>query len=388
MGRIQKRSAGLFVILAVMIISCVCCTGKESEKKENIEDKWLQSANLEAQESPEELYKKALGEDILIVYTVSTRIAEVKDYFEADYPGLSVEVRDIRSTNLVEEVEKNYKNGGSDCDVVLCNDNSGDYKTKLLDTGIVVQYIPWDIKEHMKEGLTDGIYSFVNEAEILFYNSSKYESSPIKNIWELTDTKYSGKIYMPNPLRSFSTYAFCVSLFQHEEEMKKAYEEYYGTTYTDTQQDAVTYFFTELAKNTVFTNSSDQVVEALGNGNADFGIAVSSKLRLSDVGYKMQPVYNLNPYSGCRTSVSVSMARNSKNVNTAKLFIRYLLGERDGKGRGYLPFSTLGTWSARDDVEDANPVPIKDIDLMIPDQDYLISEREKMEEFWTKLIAE
>ena len=55
MGRIQKRSAGLFVILAVMIISCVCCTGKESEKKENIEDKWLQSANLEAQESPEEL---------------------------------------------------------------------------------------------------------------------------------------------------------------------------------------------------------------------------------------------------------------------------------------------------------------------------------------------
>lgn len=223
-GRLSRKFKTIFIVLILMMTICAGCSGKERDKTDIKEDKWLESAALEAEESSEELYKKALKEDILIIYTVSTRIAEVKEYFEADYPGLSVEVRDIRSTNLVEEVEKNYNNGGFDCDLVLCNDNSGDYKTKLLDTGIVVQYIPWDIKEHMKEGLTGGIYSFVNEAEILFYNSSKYESVPIQNIWELTDTKYKGTIYMPNPLRSFSTYAFCVSLFQHEGEMKKAYE--------------------------------------------------------------------------------------------------------------------------------------------------------------------
>ncbi len=376
MGRILKR-IGILILALTLVAGC----GGNAEK-----DEWLEYAALDRVESTEELYKKALEEDILIVYTVSTRVAETKDSFEKQYPGLYVEVRDLRSPNLIEAVEDNFKKGLSECDVVLCNDNSGDFKSRLVDTGIVVAYVPADIKGQLKAGSSEDMVSFVNEAEMLFYNSAKYSECPIENIWELTDPKYKGKIYIPNPLRSFSTYAFCGGTFEKEEELKTAYEACFGESFPTSEKSAAELFWRGIAENAVFTNSSDEVTEALGNGNSDFGILVSSKLRFKSLGYAMEPVYRLTPFCGCRTSFSVMIGRNSKNINTAKLFVSWLMGGADGNGEGLKPFCTEGTWSARVDVPDGTPVSLDDTDLLIPDQDRLIADRERLQSFFTEII--
>lgn len=374
------------ICLFFIALTAFCGCAAHSETKE---DGWLESAGLDAVESPAELYEKALREDVLIVYTVSTRVAQSKDSFETTYPGLSVEVRDLRSPNLIEAVEENARSGASECDVVLCNDNSGDFKSRLVDTGLVLPYLPSDIEAHMKEGTTGEMVTFLSEAELLLYNSAKYEHCPIDNLWVLTDPVYKGRIFMPNPLRSFSTYAFCGACFQHNDELAAAYRDYTGEELSvPAGSCAAEIFWTQASKNIIFTNSSDEVVEALRNGNADFGIGVSSKLRFKEIGYDMEAVYRLNPFSGCRTSFAVMIARNSKNVNTAKLFIRYLLGEADGQGDGYKPFCTAGTWSSRDDVSDGNPVPLSKIDLITPDQDRLIEDRQTMEAFWTNVLKD
>ena len=145
-------------------------------------------------------------------------------------------------------------------------------------------------------------------------------------------------------------------------------------------------FWKKAANNIVFTNSSDEVIEALSNGEADFGFAVSSKLRMRDLGYGISPAYKLEPFSGCRTSYTVMLARNSKNINSAKLFIRWLLGEADGAGEGYKPFHTPGTWSVRDDIDDATPISLEEADLIIPDQDKMIALKPRMEAFWSEII--
>ncbi len=376
MGRILKRIGSL--IVAVLLLAG-CGNGQKN-------DEWMAYADLGREFNEEDLYAKALKEDILIVYTVSTRVAETKDSFEKKYPGLYVEVRDLRSPNLIEAVEENYKKGLSECDVVICNDNSGDFKARLVDTGIVVPYVPSDIKEHLKAGMSSETVSFVNEAEMLFYNSARFSECPIGNIWELTDSKYKGRIYLPNPLRSFSTYAFCGSTFDKETELKAVYEKSFGEPFPTEEKSAAELFWRKVSENAVFTNSSDEVMEALGNGNADFGILVSSKLRFKSLGYNMEPVYRLTPFCGCRTSFSVMVGRNSKNINSAKLFVEWLMGGADGQGEGLKPFSTEGTWSARTDVPDANPVSLDDTDLLIPNQDRLIADKEKLQAFFTELI--
>lgn len=382
MEYLLKRSGA---ILLILLLLCTACSRQNSSEK----DEWLEYAALDADESSDELYKKALEEDVLIVYTVSTRVVQTKDSFEAAYPGLSVEVRDLRSPNLIEEVEENYRRGASECDVVLCNDNSGDFKSHLVDTGIVVPYVPADIAPHMKEGSVGEMVSFLTEAEMLLYNSAKYDSCPINNIWELTSEEYKGRIYMPNPLRSFSTYAFCGASTEHNDELAAAYKSLNGRD-LEIPEGSTAYevFWKNASRNIIFTNSSDEVVEALKNGNADMGIAVSSKLRLKELGYDIDAAYKLDPFCGCRTSFAVMIARGSRNINTAKLFIHYLLGGEDGSGDGYKPFCTAGTWSARNDIADGNPVPIEEINLIIPDQNKLISNRQKTDEFWTQILKE
>ncbi|SES77911.1 ABC transporter substrate-binding protein [[Clostridium] polysaccharolyticum] len=359
-------------------------------KQEDCLSVWKESAHLKGDETEKELYQMALEEDILVVYTVSTRITKVKEAFEKTYPGLCVEIRDVRSPELIKAVKEHEASGRPECDVVVCNDNSGDFRQELVDAGYVVPYMPEDIADKMKKGHFGKTVSFLDEAEMLFYNAGKYMECPIQNIWELTKEQYKGRIYMPSPLRSFSTFAFCGMTTAYTEELEKAYQDYTGKQYNRKSECVWDYFWKCIVKNTVFTNSSDEVCEKLGNadGEADFGIMVSSKYRYKDIGYKIEPVYHLIPFSGCVTTYALMLATGSRNVNTAKLFIRYLLGGSDGRGEGYQPFCTLGTWSARKDVADGNPVPMEEIDLIQTDVQYLIQNRKSIEKFWLGLLAE
>lgn len=377
MGKISGRIVVLILIMALALSGCGGTVGTETKNMNIITDN----------STPEELYERALKEDTLVVYTVSTRVVDTKEAFEKTYPGLFVEVRDLRSPNLIEEVEKGSGSGTPVCDVVLCNDNSGEFKSRLVDTGIVVPFLPEDIGDHMEEVAAEGMVSFLNEAEILFYSTKVYEDCPIDNIWELTEEKYRGRIYMPNPLRSFSTYAFCASSLDHISEFEDAYAAYAGEKLKlEGTENASEHFWKKVSENIIFTNSSDEVTEALNDGKADFGWCVSSKLRLAGVGYSLAPVYKLTPFSGCRTSYAVMMTKECKNENSAKLFIRFLLGEKDGQGAGLRPFTTAGTWSVRDDVPDGNEVPLSEIDLIVPDQQRLIDEKEKRVSFWTDIL--
>ncbi len=381
MGKLSERIM-MILMVAALTVSCSGCGSGRAE------DAWRETAAIDATETSEELYEKALAEDILIVYTVTTRISQTKEAFEKAWPGLSVEVRDLRSPDLIEAVEKNHAEGRGACDVVICNDNSGEFKSRLVDTGIVIPYLPADIGAHMKEGQTDGTVTFLTEAEILFYNSGLFDECPEENLWALTDPGYKDRIYMPNPLRSFSTYALCGATESYDDELKQAYTAYAGKELDMPENmNAADVFWEKLSENTVFTNSSDEVMEALRDGSADFGFGVSSKLRLKDVGYDIDAVWHMEPFCGCRTSFAVMMAHGSRNINTAKLFIRFLLGEADGQGEGYVPFCTAGTWSARDDVPDGNAVTLSEIDLITPDQDRLIAQRKQMETFWSRILT-
>ncbi len=371
----------MIILLTAATLCAFAACGKTAR-----EDAWLEKAGTDKDESADELYENALQENVLVVYTVSTRVTRTKEAFEEAYPGLCVEIRDLRSPDLVEEVEKNYGSGNSDCDVIICNDNSGEFRERIVDTGIAVPYLPSDIAAKMKDPESNPMGSFTYEAEMLFYNSAKYDECPIRNIWELADEKYKDSIYMPNPLHSFSTYAFCGGLLGEEDRLASAYMDLYGSEPETDGMSISDYFWKSVSENIVFTNSSDEVLEALGSGSADFGIMVSSKLRFIDLGYDMAPVYSLEPFGGCRTSYSAMIARNSENINSAKLFIRFLYGESDGSGEGYKPFSTAGTWSVRTDIPDGNDVPLDEIDLFVPNQDVLIKNREYLEKFWADIL--
>lgn len=388
----NKRRWVLILLLLHVIMMAGCGENEKNNKQAEKMEKWKEEANLSGKESAEELYQAASEEDTLVIYSVSSRVFEVKESFEKEYPGLTVEIKDVRGEDIVNMLQDNYEKENYACDLVICSDCNGSLNRQLLEPGILYSYIPPDIAPKMKEGHADNELVFVGEALIFFYNETVFDEQPIQNIWELTKEQYKGKIIMANPLSSFSTYGFCSAVLGESEKIAEAYEEYAGEALNVPEgKTAGEVFWKQAAKNIVFTNSSDEVLEGIGGiGSDDYwiGIMISSKMRYQELGYHFVPIYRLNPFSAVYTPNSVTIAAGSPNVNTAKLFVRYLLGETDGTGEGIKPYMTMGTWSTRVDVEDANEVPLSQIDYLEINKKYLYENMDAMSDFWNELLKE
>ena len=387
----MKKRMILLTILIEGLLLTAGCNSRNTISPDKGMDNWLEEANLTAEETPEELYQKAWKEEPLVIYTITTRITEVKKSFETQYPGLYVEVQDVRSTEVIDMVKDNFNSGRFDCDIVICNDNNAELSEELIDTGMIYPYIPYDIAPKLKEGHGDGQLYFLDEAQILFYNSARYSQAPIKNIWEMCEAEYKGKIYMPSPLRSFSTYGFWAMVLSKPDEVAQAYADYAGAPLNVPEgKTAAEVFMEQLVQNVYFTNSSDEVAEAIGSeaGTGLLGIMISSKQRLEAVGYHMQPINRLNPFCGVYASTSVMIAGGAKNINSAKLFIRWLLGEADGTGEGYKPYQTAGTWSPRIDIPDGNDIPQSEMDLLWPDMNFMKINKSYLSEFFKDILKD
>lgn len=382
------RRNNIVLVLLLLTLLALLCSCANSPEEDNLQA-WLESAQLDAQETPDELYAKALQEEILTIYTISTRITSTKTSFEKQYPGLRVQVVDVRSTEMIEMLINNYERGDYACDVVICNDNNGEFFEKILQQQIAFPYFPYDIVPMLKENHTENELVFLDELQMFYYNSKVFAQCPIENIWQLCEPQYQGKIYMPSPLRSFSTYGFCAMSLTQSEALAQAYYDYCGNALViPADKTAAEIFWEALAPNIHFTNSSDEVAEAVGNTDdtAFFGLMISSKERLKTVGYHMEPIYRLAPFAASSASTSITIAAGAQNINTAKLFVRWLLGETDGTGEGYTPYQTPGTWSPRTDVPDGSDVPLEDVDLIWLDKRYMQQNRSSINEFLSEIL--
>ena len=387
--RKQIRLNKYFLTACIALLLSGCSKHNHTVERNIKMEKWQASAELSDHLTKEQLYENALQEDTLVIYSVSSRVFEVKSSFEKEYPGLTVEVKDVRGNDVVNMVRNNYETEQYLCDLIICSDCDGSLYKELLEPGIVFSYLPWDIKSKMKAGHADSELDFLGESILLFYNTNVFDQKPISNIWELTEEQYKGKIIMANPLSSFSTYGFCSAIFTESDKMKQAYYDYCGKELVIPEGKSAGEVFWEMAAvNIIFTNSSDEVLEGIGNDDIWIGMMISSKMRYQELGYHFEPIYELNPFAAAYTPNCVSIVGGSKNVNSAKLFIRFLLGESDGTGIGYQPFSTAGTWSSRVDVTDGNRVALSEIDYVDLDKDYLYKNRDSMNAFWERLLQE
>jgi iron(III) transport system substrate-binding protein len=385
----MKKLIALFLLFAVAVTGC---TQKPTEQ-DNPFAEWLKNANLDAVETAERLYAAALSEDMLIVYSTSTRIMDVAASFEMEYPGLLVRVVHMREGELYDKLLENYEARDFFGDVIISADGAGIMTNELIPRGIAVKYAPYDIADKILPGNNETLLMLAGEASMLQYNDSYYSEPPIYNWWELTEEKWRGMVYMSNPVRSITTLAFLCIIIENSDMMAQAYEDLYGYPLEiPPGENAGQIFIKRLVDNdVVIVNSSDEVAEEIGfpgSLSPSLGIAISSKTRLQGLGYGIVNHFDIEPFAGAYTSVSVMMAGGARNVNTAKLFIRWILGEADGQGEGYKPYMQSGAWSVRSDVLDDTGVRSNELSLLYTNRDYMYAHHESFIAFWERLLEE
>ena len=382
----MKKSIAFLLLLVVL----AGCSQAALEPVSRLAD-WLEAADLYAEQTADELYAAALGEDMLIIYSTTTRMMDVAASFERQYPGLIVQVVHLREPELYDTLVHNYETGSFLGDLIISADGRGIMTGELLDSLIAVKYVPFDIAGSIMPGNNEALLMFAGEASVICYNELYYSEPPVSNWWELTEEKWRGMVYFASPTRSMTTLAALCMIIDNSDRMAQAYEDLHGRPLDLPPGESAGREFVRrlIANDAVIVNSSDEVAEivgAPGSHSPYIGIVVSSKMRLRGIGYEFMFNYGMEPFVGVYTPISVMMAGGARNVNVAKLFIRWLLGEADGQGVGYQPYLQSGAWSVRSDVSDDTGIRSGDLNLLHLDRAFLYENYETFLAFWDEIL--
>ena len=388
----KRKSYRILMLMMALGLGITGCGSNAPDgavaPKQQEETSWLQASELDKTESPEELYQKAKAEGKVVVYSQSSRIKDVKASFEKQYPGIEVEAYDMSTNEMIEKILREQDAGLHNVDVVFIKDSGGTVSGELLKEGRLHKYAPDDIEEKLGEQFKDSPgLPFYFSTRVLFYNTEVYDKEPVSNWWDLTDPKWKGKIVIDDPMLSADSLDLFATFVQNAEDMKKAYKDKYGEEIQLQGTENAGYEFLKrlLANDPIFVKSSDDVVTAvgtLGQSNPPIGISTSSKSRnIKDKGFAMRFVYDMNPKMSVPATSYLYVADQAKNINAAKLMIRWMAGEADGKAEGFDPYNVLGSWSTRTDIALEEQKSIKELNLWPYDAEFLYQNTQKVKDF-------
>ncbi|MEG1657736.1 MAG: ABC transporter substrate-binding protein [Oscillibacter sp.] len=399
----KKWLAGLLAV--VMLLGLTACGAPKEEPAPAPEEKpaeaaltdWEKSSNIYAtDETDEALYAKAKEEGATVtMYSISSRCGKVADAFMAKYPGIECVTVDISTNDLLEKVTREYEAKTPTADVVHIKDQDGSMYKEYVANKVFYNFQPADIMSHIPDAYKATATPLYIELTQLFYNTEvNPEGTPVTNIWQLTEPKWTGKVMMQNPLDNLSwgswITGFCVG--KAPDDLAAAYKELYGKdlVLSDGCANAGFEFLKQLhANKPIYAASSDEIAEAIGTPgqkDAPIGFTASSKLRkAADNGWVFAPV-NLTPDTGIPAINTLYIVEGTPHPAAAKLLVRFMMGGVDGDLSGYKPFNTLGGWPVRDDIEPAEgSVPFAEVNVADFDADEIYVNYNTVRDFWQTL---
>jgi iron(III) transport system substrate-binding protein len=289
------------------------------------------AANADDAFSIDELAKAAKAEAPINIYDSTGKIVEMADSFSKKYGVKAIGIK-VSASSQLEMIVREGEAKNVQGDVVLITDAPAGL-AQLLPGGYVKSWLPPDMKDKIPAKFQDPL-SITTNASVWAYNTEVYDSCPVKNIWELTEPKWKGKVAFYDPL-SKGTYPdwFNQTETHFDAEMKDAYKAQFGKDIDTGGEDSATAAWVKaFAQNgPLLSDSDDSISEAVGApGQKEpfFGLLSSAKFRdNADKGFKLGLCTDLGPWPGWTYVKLALIASGTKSPNTAKLFIHYILTE-------------------------------------------------------------
>jgi iron(III) transport system substrate-binding protein len=334
----KYRIAILFMLLAVLP-AMIFAGGSKEQQTTKPAEKEVSAA----EPTRDELIKQAQAEGTLMIYSPSSRHAKVGAKFGEMY-GLKVEVVQLKDTEMVEKISKEASANIDAADVVFCQDGGRVY-SELIEPGYVKSYCPPSLRDIIPAKYQNPQVWDICTKQIIF-NSEKSTEQPIKNVWELTEPQWRGKVQFKDPFGEGVNMNFLTMLTKPEqaEKLAAAYKNRYGKDIVLTTQNAGYEWIKAFYNNGLLLGKSDTTMsEAIGaKGQKDqlIGLFTLNKLRSAkDKNLALQTCYDVEPFTGFYYPIYTFIPSNSRNPAAAKLFIEYCLTE------GYAAWNELGDYS-------------------------------------------
>lgn len=395
--------AGLFVLSLISAANAASNPPPEMEA-------WLKASKLgpyDKDENWKDVVAKARAEGEVVVYTSSGRIAKLVKPFAKLHP-IKVTVHDLGSVKSVEKTIREQNANIFNADIVTTG-NSGQVIYEMLNKNRLVNYVPHHYKDRIPKENRDPLLIRVNEAMVFLYNREAHpDAPPFKNVWELTEPKFKGRVGMKNPLSSGSTLMGVMTLMQRPDVMAAAYQRHAGKPLKLSKgvPDAGHEFWARLlANDLVIFKSGSKLARASGKKGQKKPLIAFANMtyiaRNDSKGYVNKILAKVDPVGKLVYPTFSAIARQAPHPNAAKLFTAYLLGSLElnknskltkpyDKGasmellQGLAPYFDPGTVSPRSDV----PLPAggeiwDDMPGWSVDATYMWKQGPKVRDFWT-----
>src|SRR5699024_3195655 len=142
------------MVIGVLLIVIVSACGAEKEETSANKD-WIKQANLDSDDSIDELYERAKAEVELAVYAQSTATEYVVSSFFEEYHDINLSISKVSSMEMLEKVRLEDEGNVEGADVVFGKDTNGFWKNELVDSGIIHSYQPDSITDNLMDPYSD-----------------------------------------------------------------------------------------------------------------------------------------------------------------------------------------------------------------------------------------
>ncbi|MGP5305784.1 ABC transporter substrate-binding protein [Brachybacterium alimentarium] len=312
----------------------------EREEIELQDDETADGFDLDA------LVKAAQDEGPITIYDETGKVEQIAEAFSEKYAitanGVKIE------TNAIDKIKRESESGNIIADILAISEPPAVY-AELLKDGILTNWVPGDTYDKLPE---EARYPYLTSGNWLWwaYSTEAYgDTSPISNVWELTEKDWKGKIAIPDPeARAMYTNIWNQSARDHADEWSEAYEDLFGEKLETDEPSAFHEWLKRLTNNSPSVFKSDEEVSeavgAPGQQNPPVGLMAAAKFRNNEEkGYFLAPADGLAPYVAGPMPQTMQYVTKTKSPNAAKLYIHFATSQEgmefimpDGK-RSYNP---------------------------------------------------
>lgn len=347
-------------ILSILLVLTFALSLATTAFAESVEDALAAASTM----TDEELYAKAKAEFAagakLNFYSTTSFAEKAAANFMDAYPDFKDKVvyAEIDDGETYSKLTNQIGSGVKDSPDMALVQNGPDLKVNLLEDGLSFNYFPAALKDVVPAEYQDPtVVTFINS--LMIYNN-KEGSVGVKNVWQLVEPEWKGKVFFKDPTNETVNLNFLIMLTSPDwsKKMAKAYEAYYGKAWKSTEFASASYEWIDgFLKNVNYTfTSASKIATGIASGAAgNMGIFVFSKLRKVDENDRpnltvLQFENDVDCFSGFMYNVYATVCSDTDCPYACALFINWLLSEGGFAGpkswnssQGYYsPNTTIG----------------------------------------------
>ncbi|WP_049565420.1 ABC transporter substrate-binding protein [Nonomuraea sp. SBT364] len=331
------RRTGKFISMALLTAAAVACAPSTAGGGPSPTDtaQALPGPSLDADFDLQALIAAAKKEGSVLVYDSSGDIEEVAKAFTAKY-GITMEGVKSDSPQTAEKMTREHAADNVTIDAAMYEDG-GVLVGRLMPQGVTRTWVPADLKDQIPAENQNPLLA-LSKATIFAYNTALSPGGcPVKNVWDLTEPEWAGKLVMQDPLGKPTVLSFFTQLDAHgNQALEQAYQAKYGKALKTEEKSAAYEWIRRISLNKPVLTGSDEdisgAVGAPGTTDKKIGFMSISKFRNNeDKGYKQAACEGMTPFTGFSYPKYVAVAAKSKHPNAAKLYVHFIMTEEGVK---------------------------------------------------------